>query len=271
MAVEWLDGKLPMPTLKEIFKANILNRTPKSGKAAMVHDSFFYPRHNGSQHIVERLAEGIDIFTGTQVKRIEKNENGDLLVNKTYSARCIIYTGDIRFLPDALDGGTMSDSLISRLRALKSHGTTNILYQCVPSKISWTYIPSPRHKAHRIINTGLFAESNTSGEIRERGSSTSVLEFSGFVSREEVLNEARGIPGFQRMLGYNYKESTYIIQEHGTRQVVSEAKRSLEKFKIFLVGRFAEWEYYNMDTAIEASLQCAYYAAYALDNKHVSG
>ena len=77
------------------------------------------------------------------------------------------------------------------------------------------------------------------------------------LSREEALNEAKTISGFQRILAYNYKEATYIVHEHGTREIVSEAKRTLENIKILLVGRFAEWEYYNMDTAMKAALECA--------------
>lgn len=257
MAIEWLDGKLPMPSIKEIFKANMLGMSGASEAAAMVHDKFFYPKEDGSQYIVEQLARETTIIVGKRIARIERREDGVLLVDNNYTARCVIYTGDIRHLPGMLENGIISDSLNKRLIGLQSHGTTNILYQCTPSRASWTYIPSPNNKAHRIINTGFFAESNTSSLIRKQGGSTSVLEFSGKLSREEALNEASSISGFQRFLGYNYREATYVVHEHGTREVVSEAKRILGNINILPVGRFAEWEYYNMDTAMKAALESA--------------
>lgn len=89
-----------------------------------------------------------------------------------------------------------------------------------------------------------------------QGSSTSVLEFSGYLSRDEAHNEAKSMPGFQRMLGYNYKEATYVTQESNTREIVAATKKTLKAMNVFLLGRFAEWEYYNIDTAMNAALSC---------------
>ena len=40
----------------------------------------------------------------------------------------------------------------------------------------------------------------------------------------------------------------------GAREKIEAAKAKLKKDNIHLLGRFAEWEYYNMDKAIEASM-----------------
>ncbi|EXZ03053.1 hypothetical protein M072_4591 [Bacteroides fragilis str. DS-208] len=39
--------------------------------------------------------------------------------------------------------------------------------------------------------------------------------------------------------------------------MISSIKSSLEGDNLFLLGRFAEWEYYNMDAAMEAALDLA--------------
>ena len=39
-----------------------------------------------------------------------------------------------------------------------------------------------------------------------------------------------------------------------SRQLIKELKEALLTTGISLVGRFAEWEYYNMDKAIEAAM-----------------
>ena len=40
-----------------------------------------------------------------------------------------------------------------------------------------------------------------------------------------------------------------------SRKIIAEIKNILKKYNIFLLGRFAEWEYYNMDICIEKSLE----------------
>ena len=47
------------------------------------------------------------------------------------------------------------------------------------------------------------------------------------------------------------------MQAPGTRQLVADLKRRLEPQGLYLLGRFAEWEYYNMDVAIGAALDLA--------------
>ena len=44
------------------------------------------------------------------------------------------------------------------------------------------------------------------------------------------------------------------IHEKNTRDVIQKIKNQLEPLNFFLLGRFAEWEYYNMDKAIESAL-----------------
>lgn len=43
---------------------------------------------------------------------------------------------------------------------------------------------------------------------------------------------------------------------------MSRLKANLSAIGIFLCGRFAEWEYYNMDAAIESSMSISQCAAY---------
>nr|WP_320060268.1 hypothetical protein [uncultured Bacteroides sp.] len=47
---------------------------------------------------------------------------------------------------------------------------------------------------------------------------------------------------------------TYSIQNVHTRKMVESLKKELFDNNIFLLGRFAEWEYYNMDAAIGAAI-----------------
>ncbi len=51
--LNWLDGELPMPNLKEVLLNNIM----KNEESTMVHATFYYPRKDESQFIVNRLSE----------------------------------------------------------------------------------------------------------------------------------------------------------------------------------------------------------------------
>lgn len=67
----WLEGKLPMPTVREILAANI-GRTQERG---MVHSTFFYPREGGSQFIADTLAAGLDVRLNSPVESMQHIEN----------------------------------------------------------------------------------------------------------------------------------------------------------------------------------------------------
>ena len=60
-----------------------------------------------------------------------------------------------------------------------------------------------------------------------------------------------------KILDYNFEPLSYIIQSKKTRTEVNRIKKTLEKENFYLLGRFAEWEYYNMDTAINAAMNLA--------------
>jgi protoporphyrinogen oxidase len=171
-----------------------------------------------------------------------------------YLTKSVVYTGDVRLLPEVLNGDIIGNALSFKLKELRSHGTTNILFACEPSDTNWTYLPNPDLRAHRIINTGSLSPNNTSPALRENGLSTSVMEFTGKVSEPEACDEAAKIPGFGHMIGYNYKQDTYVVHKSDTKEVITAVKKILESSGIFLTGRFAEWEYYNMDTAINSAL-----------------
>ena len=253
MALEWLDGKLPMPSLTEIIESNIFHEPESS----MVHSSFFYPNNDGSQHIVNKLSESLDIKTNQPVETIQTLPDGELLVNSSYKTKAIIYTGDVRELVDILVDISMLPKLVSSLAKLPSHGTTNLLCSCHPNPISWTYIPEPEQAAHRIINTGSFSKNNTSKLLLSHGLSTCVVEFSGYIEQAEAEHYALKLPGIQQILSYNHNPLTYVIQQAGTRELINEVKALLGKYNIYLLGRFAEWEYYNMDTAMNSALNIA--------------
>jgi protoporphyrinogen oxidase len=247
--LHWLDGKLPMPKLREVLLSNIL----KNEESAMVHSTFYYPRKDGSQFIANRLSEGLTINCSYQVKSIEYIKKKGLSINKENKiVDSIVYCGDVRQLHTIIH--IADDALqlaMKNVTDLVSNGTSNVLCETDDNDISWLYLPEEKFKAHRIIYTGNFSETNNQGSKRK----TCVVEFSGKQEKSEMLKELSNLPGSLKALAFNYEPNSYIIQNHNTRENISLLKSLLKPYRIFLLGRFAEWEYYNMDKCIEAAMQ----------------
>ena len=248
--LEWLDGKLPMPNIKDVIISNIV----KQEESAMVHASFYYPKKDGSQFILNRLAENQTINTSFRIKTISLMEDRRLLINGSLTSDAVVYTGDIRILGKIvdIDDPELKEAL-SSVADLLANGTSNVFCETDENDISWLYLPEEKFKAHRIIYTGNFSETNNGNTDNNR--KTCVVEFSGKQDMELMLRELKLLPGNLKPIGFNYEPNSYIIQFKDTRVKVERVKRALVKYKIYLLGRFAEWEYYNMDKCIESAME----------------
>jgi len=246
VALPWLEGKLPMPNYREMIMSNILRKE----EGNMVHSTFFYPKENGSQAIANRLAEGIKTVYNTTCRQIEW-VNGKWMVNGEYTADYLIYTGDIRTLDGQLKiESTSISNQLSLLTNLQSNGTSNLLCETDATDHSWLYLPEKTVAAHRIIYTGNFSPSNQPPGRRH----SCTVEFSGQTSLELMQQQMKLLPGNLKMIDYNYEPNSYVIQQVGDRERIQQLKADLAPFRFFLVGRFAEWEYHNMDKAVESAM-----------------
>ncbi len=247
VSLKWLEGKLPMPNYREMLLSNILRQEEDK----MVHSTFYYPREGGSQFIINRLAEGLDIRTNTPVQKLQREAN-QWIVNENHRVDRIVYTGDIRRLATLLDDSfTHCRSELEKLKTLPSNGTSNILCYTDETDLSWLYVPNPDIKAHRIIYTGNFSVQNNAPGKRK----TCTVEFSGHIDQTIMITELKKLPGNLKPIAFNYEPNSYVIQEEKTRTQVATVSDYLAQHQCYLLGRFAEWEYYNMDKAIEAGMK----------------
>src|SRR5690554_145689 len=240
----WLDGKLPMPDAKDLLQKNIT----REGDKEMVHNHFFYPQKNGSSFIANRLAKHLNIQYNCSINSIEQTAKGWRINNKNYTH--VIYTGDVRELNKKID--TQNATIKQQTAAvtdLPSNGTSNVLCFIDSGDLSWLYIPSPELQCHRIIYTGNFSAHNNTGSRP-----TCTIEFSGKVSEEEIKKQIKHLPGNPSPIAFNYEPNSYVIQRHDTREKITKLQNSLNAQNFYLVGRFAEWEYYNMDMAIASAI-----------------
>jgi protoporphyrinogen oxidase len=240
--LDWLEGKLPMPNVEEIIFNNINHVKEKS----FVHSSFWYEKEGGSQLLANRLAEGLDITYDADVSDIVYDGARWLISGNSYDL--VVFCGNIKTLPNLLKGVSLG-SYESFLSDLGYHGTTSVLCEIDSNPYSWLYLPSSGYDAHRIICTGNFAASNNVGGIV-----TGTIEFTDKKSKEDIVDELIRMPLHPKYLTHHYSEYSYPVQNAHTREGVKALKAYLSQFGFYTCGRFADWEYYNMDAAMGAAM-----------------
>jgi len=254
MSLSWLRDKLPMISPLDIIRSNIL-----SSSDTMVHSQFYYPVRGGSQFIAERLGAGLTIIN-EEVVTIQRagnvyhiNGQDDLVYDN------IVYTGDLRMLPDIVSGSILDSACINndqldRVRNLKSHGTTTLLCECDVNPYSWLYLPDSSTKLHRMIMTGNFSSDNNNSSIPEKRI-TCTVEYTGFMDQQEMTQELSRLPFNPTYIAYHHSPSSYVVHNSDTASAVNNLINIMESIGIYCCGRFAEWEYYNMDNAIFSAMR----------------
>jgi len=237
--LSWLEGKLPMPTVEEIIFNNIYHIEEK----AFVHSSFFYPQQGGSQFIADTMSAGLDIRFSKKIQLLQKQGHQYLIDGETFDR--VIFCGNIKQLPSLVAGIIDLSGYAAEIERLESHGTTAVFCEIDSNPYSWIYMPSRQHESHRIICTGNFSPSNNAV-----GKMTGTIEFTDYISEEDIKDNLSRIPLSPRYITHHYEKYTYPIQDKNTRQMISSLKDTLASHGLYLCGRFAEWEYANMDVCM---------------------
>ena len=243
--LEWLEGKLPMPNKKDIFLSNIKNKK----ESEMVHSTFYYPKKGGSQFIIDHLLTDQKVISSYEIKSIEFLEN-KIVLNQEHKFDKIIFTGNVKELPGIIrSSNNKIKTLLKNVQGLRSNGTTNVFCECGDEISSWQYLPNPKIKSHRIIFTGNFSKANNGIY-----NNTCVVEFSGELSSNQIQEEISKMKCNLNIIDFRYTPFSYVIQDNESRKIINELKSILSLNNMYLHGRFAEWEYKNMDTCILDSI-----------------
>lgn len=244
--LSWLEGKLPMPTVAEMIFNNINHVKEK----AFVHSTFWYEKQNGSQFLADKLAEGLDIHYNSDIESIKYVDGKWHVAGEEFEK--VVFCGNIKDMVKMIRGVDIT-SYQQPVETLEYHGTTAVFCEIDKNPYSWIYQPSRSHESHRIICTGNFAVSNNSFSLpAER--ITATIEFTDKISREDILDNLSRIPLHPKYMDHKYNKYTYPIQDAHTRDMIKQLKATLTPFDFYFTGRFADWEYYNMDVAMGAAM-----------------
>ena len=242
--LSWLDGKLPMPTIEEIFFNN-MNHIEERG---FVHSTFWYPKNNGSQFFADKLAEGLNIRYSQKIEQLRYcDKDNQWTVNGELYDK-IVFCGNIKQIPSLIVGVDIS-RFAQDIDSLQYHGTTTVFCEIERNPYSWMYLPSAEYNSHRIICTGNFSPLNNA-----EGKMTATVEFTDEIDKESVIKNLAIMPYAPKYIDHIFNKYTYPIQDATTRDMIKSIKSYLVDKNFFMTGRFADWEYYNMDVAIKAAM-----------------
>ena len=241
--LSWLEGKLPMPTVEEMIYNNMNHIEERS----FVHSSFWYEKEGGSQFLADRLAEGVDVVYGTVIDKVARRGEQWEVAGEMFDR--VVFCGNVKQLPELIEGVDVSQ-YNNAIEKLEYHGTTTAFCYIDNNPYSWIYLPSDAHESHRIICTGNFSPRNNATKRL-----TASIEFTDHRTESEIKDNLARIPLHPEYITHHYNQYTYPIQDGGTRLMISDLKTSLASHGFLMTGRFADWEYYNMDAAMYAAMQ----------------
>lgn len=243
--MSWMEGKLPMPTTQEMRD----NNANKVEEKTFVHATFWYEKKNGSQYIADKLAEGLDIRYDSDIQSISLVNGKWTVCGEEFDK--VVFCGNIKDMVNMIEGVDI-EAFKKPVADLEYHGTTAVFCEIDKNPYSWIYQPSRRHESHRIICTGNFSETNNDASVA-KDRITATIEFTDAISKEDILDNLSRIPLNPKYLDHQYNKYTYPIQNANTRGMIKSLKEVLSPNGFFFTGRFADWEYYNMDVAIGAA------------------
>lgn len=244
--MSWMEGKLPMPTTQEM-RDNNANRVEEK---SFVHSTFWYEKKDGSQFIADRLADGLNIRYNSDIKEVVFKNKKWTICGEVFDR--VVFCGNIKDMVEMIQGVDV-DAFKAPVETLEYHGTTAVFCEIDINPFSWIYQPSRRHESHRIICTGNFSPTNNDASVPSERI-TATIEFTDEICMEDILVNLKRIPLNPTYIAHKYNKFTYPVQDSNTRTMIKKLKAVLASYDFYFTGRFADWEYYNMDVAIGAAM-----------------
>jgi protoporphyrinogen oxidase len=261
MSMHWVDGRIPRPPVEDVIRSAIGIETE-----GYTHQSVFsYPLRGGIEAMVREIAKPVEenIQTGFHVTSI-KNENGKFIISnkkRVISAERLISTIPLQELLPCLDAAPEN---VNRACSELKYNSIACVFLGIKGKvpdISWMYIPE---KELGLFNRISFP-SNYSPHVALPGHSSILIEItyregdetSRMQDRHIIDHVIKALEKMKIIIRDDVVYSSVMRQKYAYVIYDLEYQRNIATVKeycaangIGLVGRFAEFEYLNMDGCI---------------------
>jgi protoporphyrinogen oxidase len=248
ISAHWVRGKMPIPNAREVLYAAL---SRDASEKNMVHSSYYYPKSGGINGFINCLSRELRNVRLSSPLRSLEQQNGRWLVNDEIRTRKIISTIPI---PELLTVFTEIPPSVKRASSKLDYNSITAIFceQIKARQVSWSwlYLPGTELQAHRIVYQGGLAENNCPD-----GRFAATYEITGMHTPEVVIEPFRNdnLPDELRALDiidFEYTKYAYPIFHTDYLKDISIIREWLNHHGILSCGRFAEWEYLNMDDCI---------------------
>ncbi len=262
--------RIPKPPKEDII--NSANGKPSEGYTHQLY--FHYPKSGGIEHVIERFSSAArqkaDIVNPVEIERIEKSKDGwSVLTDRgTFKGKDIVNCMPVHELFNYLDD--VPARVRNALRNLKYNSIHIVAVLARNDSMGDNFVATFADKKlifHRISKISFLGDSYRTGkgsviiaEITYRKEShigrmdresikravIEGLDSTGIVKKEDVLKtEIRSF------------EYAYVIYDLEHRRNTDMVLEYLSSRGIHSCGRFAEFEYLNMDAVVERAYSLA--------------
>ena len=237
MSYSWVEDKLPIPNKSDFFESLI-------GKSqdTMSHAEFYYPKTNNQNTFIDSLAKGLNIVCNYSVRSIESKGN-KWSVNNEKKYDLVINTLPLKEIPFLLSD--TPEAIKDAGNKLRYNKISNLFCKNQVTDKTWTYIPSKDSLFHRYIHIGAYLSPLQP---------YSMLEVVGEHSREEMEQSARKDSFIEEVIDHNISDYAYVVFDENYNQSTQLIKDYLKEKNLYTLGRFGEWQYYNMDICIKKAI-----------------
>jgi protoporphyrinogen oxidase len=261
LSLEWAGGRVPEPPLEDVIKSAV--GVPTEGYAHQVN--FYYPKKEGIQALISGLERKIPyVVRDFEVKKVIK-ENGSWLVSDDKNTKRydrIISTIPLFDLVTALPG--VPQKVNHALNSLRYNSLITVMLGIDDKKMpdyTAVYFPDKEVLFHRLGFPKVFSPFNVPSEKSSIVAEITALENSILWKIRDKEIEKRVIDDLDKLgiikrkkICYSRVKRTkyaYVIYDKNYYRNITIVKDYLKKKGIILCGRFAEFEYLNMDACVE--------------------
>jgi UDP-galactopyranose mutase len=261
----WLADRVPRPSLSDFIDGALGPGRKDMGPNAR----FGYPLEGGMQTLAERLGAMIrhPVLTGERVisihpaDRLVTTSSGTSYPYSHLVLTCPLHeaVGMTQNAPDDLRDCVSSLKHLSVLCVNVGIGRPAV------TEKHWVYFPEPDFLFHRV-----FVQGNAAPGVCPPGcfSYTAEITYSEDKNVDFTSAGDRTVNGLIQA-GLMRKNDridvidlidipvAYIVPTHNRQAAVEKVRNWFQERNIHLAGRFAEWEYYNMDHSIDAGWRLA--------------
>ncbi|MDD5616249.1 MAG: FAD-dependent oxidoreductase [Candidatus Methanoperedens sp.] len=269
MSMHWVDGRIPRPPVEDVIRSAIGIETE-----GYIHQSVFsYPLRGGIEAMVREIAKPVEdkIQTVFNVSSIRK-AGGEFIISdgrREISAQRLISTIPLQELLPCLD--RVPEKVKKGCRELKYNSIACVLIGIKGSvpDISWMYIPE---KELGLFNRISFP-SNYSPYVAPQGNSSILIEITYREGDEaskmqdgDIIDHVVDALANMKIIktgddvvysAVMRQKYAYVIYDLEYQKNIAIVKDYCARIGISLVGRFAEFEYLNMDGCIRNAMNFA--------------